>query len=66
MRDVLKNVDVTMPARTSIPASTGKNLHQDVLNKNGLNLDKPYTISCSASLSLNTDNHQCLGLSMDF
>lgn len=36
MRDVLKNVDVTVPARTSIPASTGKNLHQDVLNKNGL------------------------------
>lgn len=27
MRDVSRNVDVTMPARTSIPALTGKSLY---------------------------------------
>lgn len=35
MRDVSRNVDVTMPARTSIPALTGKSLYQDGLHEKG-------------------------------
>lgn len=35
MRDVSRNVDVTMPARTSIPALTGKSLYRDGLHEKG-------------------------------
>lgn len=34
-RDVSRNVDVTMPARTSIPALTGKSLYRDGLHEKG-------------------------------
>lgn len=50
-RDVSRNVDVTMPARTSIPALTGKSLYRDGLHEKGFKCDKPCTISCSVLLS---------------